>query len=246
MPHQLTPLESESLKDQCVDRLEELIITGVFAIGDRLPAERDLAKQLGISRPVLHEALVDLAAKGLVTQTPRLGSVVNDFRQDGTINLLTTLLRHGASSEHTILVSDLLDVRMIFEVHAAELAAINRTPGQLARLEAILSEQNGQHSWSPRTLAEYDFRFHHTLMLATGNMIYPLLVNSFKQFYIDLAVKFYSNPIDSFVHGLHVQLVSAISGQDPIAARAVMEKIVTHGEAILAQSRKGGNDGPSS
>ena len=97
MPHQLTPLESESLKDQCVDRLEELIITGVFAIGDRLPAERDLAKQLGISRPVLHEALVDLAAKGLVTQTPRLGSVVNDFREDVTLKPLKTLLSLGAS-----------------------------------------------------------------------------------------------------------------------------------------------------
>ena len=60
----LKPLHVDSLKEACVKRLEELILSGELKVGVRLPSERDFAASLGVSRPVLHEALVDLSAKG--------------------------------------------------------------------------------------------------------------------------------------------------------------------------------------
>lgn len=74
----MEPIQVQSLKAACVQRLEELILSGEWQIGMRLPSERDLAAHLNISRPVLHETLVDLAAKGLVTIEPRRGVFIND------------------------------------------------------------------------------------------------------------------------------------------------------------------------
>jgi DNA-binding FadR family transcriptional regulator len=94
MQELLKPIKSESLKDICVARLEELILSAKLPIGQKLPSERELALQLGVSRPVVHEGLVDLAAKGLVTMKPRVGTVVNDYRKEGSLFLLTALVNY--------------------------------------------------------------------------------------------------------------------------------------------------------
>ena len=57
----LKPVKTESLKEACSGRLEDLILSGRLPIGQKLPSERELALQLCVSRPVAHEALVDLA-----------------------------------------------------------------------------------------------------------------------------------------------------------------------------------------
>ena len=60
MNSMLKPLKAESLKEVFISRFEDLILTGKLAIGQRLPPERELAVQLGVSRPVVHEGLLDL------------------------------------------------------------------------------------------------------------------------------------------------------------------------------------------
>src|SRR5512137_2428558 len=80
----LKPLKADSLVEVFISRFENLILTGKIAIGQKLPSERELALQLGVSRPVVHEGLVDLAAKGLVTMKPRVGTMVNDYRKEGS------------------------------------------------------------------------------------------------------------------------------------------------------------------
>ncbi|MFA6032330.1 MAG: GntR family transcriptional regulator, partial [Myxococcota bacterium] len=88
----LAPLKAESLKEVFISRFEGLILSGQLATGQKLPSERELAMTLGVSRPVVHEGLVDLAAKGLVSMKPRVGAFVNDFRREGSITLLSSLL----------------------------------------------------------------------------------------------------------------------------------------------------------
>ena len=68
----IEPLKIQSLKDACVSRLEQLILSGELKIGEQLPSERDFALRIGVSRPVLHAALVELDSKGLV-QIARAG-----------------------------------------------------------------------------------------------------------------------------------------------------------------------------
>ena len=90
----IEPLQVNSLTGACITRLEELVLSGELRAGERLPAERDLAARLGVSRPVLHEALLDLSAKGLVTILPRRGVVVNDYRKSGSTAILSSLLSY--------------------------------------------------------------------------------------------------------------------------------------------------------
>ena len=98
MREMLQPLRAASLKDVFIERLEELILSGKVSMGEKLPSERALALQLGVSRPVVHSGLVELAARGLVTLTPRVGAVVNDYRRQGSLALLNSLIsyRRGA------------------------------------------------------------------------------------------------------------------------------------------------------
>ncbi|MBW1983231.1 MAG: FadR family transcriptional regulator, partial [Deltaproteobacteria bacterium] len=94
MQELLKPIKSESLKEIFISRFENLILSGKLSIGQKLPSERELAIQLGVSRPVVHEGLVDLASKGLITLTPRIGTVVNDYRTEGSLTMLTSLFNY--------------------------------------------------------------------------------------------------------------------------------------------------------
>ncbi|MCK5153376.1 MAG: FadR family transcriptional regulator, partial [Spirochaetales bacterium] len=70
MKELLEPISTESLKDVFVSQFEDLILSGKIVSGETLPSERDLALQMGVSRPVVHEGLLELSAKGLVTIKP--------------------------------------------------------------------------------------------------------------------------------------------------------------------------------
>ena len=121
------PIISVSLKDACIDQLEGLILSGAFEAGERLPSERDLAAQLSVSRPVLHQAIVALDAKGLVQIESRRGVFVCDYRRDGSIPLYTTLMAHSDGDYMPELLSSLMAARILIETETARLAAQNRS-----------------------------------------------------------------------------------------------------------------------
>lgn len=234
MQELLKPIKTESLKDICVARFEELILSGKLATGQKLPSERELALQLGVSRPVVHEGLVDLAAKGLVSMRPRVGTVVNDFRKEGSLSLLTSLVNYHQGRLDSGLLSSLLEMRMLFEVETARLAALNRSEKHLQDFEQILENQKIVGLDRVQKITKLDFEFHHLIAMATGNHIYPLLLNSFKQFYFNLAAQFFSDPtVVKAVFEFHRKMVSAIRRKDAVEAAMIMEDMLVHGEMHL-------------
>jgi DNA-binding FadR family transcriptional regulator len=238
----LQPLSSESLKEKCIFKLEELIFSGYFAPGQRLPAERDLARQLGISRPVVHEAIVELASMGLVTLQPRKGTVVNEFRAEGTLALVTSMARHGSADEHGKLVSDMLHLRLLFEVDAARLAALKRSDRDCEAMKEICRERERVPEDQASLQAQIDFRFHQAVMIATDNYLYPLLLNSFRDFHLDLAEKFYrQRGVLAFVREKHCDLIGAIERGAPDLAAQIMKDLIGHGEKHLLSTKEEGN-----
>ncbi len=88
-------------------------------------------------------------------------------------------------------------------------------------------------------IAEIDFGFHHLIAMATGNFIYPLLLNSFRQVYTSFTKRFFSDPeVVSFVFGFHGELMQAIEDKDEKRATEIDEKI-----AGTRQRRLEGHDG---
>ena len=235
MQELLKPISTESLKDVFIRRFEKLILSGRFPIGQKLPSERELALQLGVSRPVVHEGLVDLAAKGLVTMMPRVGTIVNDYRKEGSLALLTSLVNYHQGRIESGLLDSLLEMRMLFEVEAARLAAANRTREHLAEFGGILEEEKNANAVDVEKISGLDFKFHHLIAMASGNLIYPLLLNSFKQCYLNLTGQFFADAsLVPVVFSYHKEIVNAFENKDEKTAVQVMKRMLVHGAEHLS------------
>ena len=234
MQELLEPISTPSLKEVFITRFEKLILSGRFAVGQRLPSERELALQLGVSRPVVHEGLVELAAKGLVTMVPRVGTVINDYRHEGSLALLTSLVQYQEGEIQPVLLESLLEMRLLFEVDAARLAAAARTPDQLAAFDVLLELEAATETDDPSALSQLDFQFHHLISMASGNLVYPLLLNSFKGCYLNLASQFYADPtVAGEVFTFHGKLAAAIHAGDGSASADIMKQMLNHGANLL-------------
>ncbi|HTX89816.1 MAG TPA: FadR/GntR family transcriptional regulator [Anaerolineales bacterium] len=241
MNHPLEPLKVSSLKEACVARLEELILSGELRIGERLPPEREFAASLGVSRPVLHEALVDLDAKGLVRIAPRHGVFVNDYRRSGSMAMLSSLLAYHDGKMDPAFTQSLIDMRLIVETETARLAAANRTEMQLAEFHGLLAEEEEAAGHDPQTLTSLDFSFHLSVAIASGNLVYPLIINSFNGVYTHLTGeffrKYFGTPVVETVHRFHAGIVQAFEQKDAETAVQSMSAMLKHGEAYLKGER---------
>ncbi len=230
----LQPVKVDSLKEACSTRLEALILSGQLPVGQKLPPERDLARQLGVSRPVVHEALVDLAGKGLVSIVPRVGTLVSDYRKEGSLALLNSLLKYQQGDLAPKLLEGLLAMRVLFELETARLAAHYRTSEQIKAMRRIIRDEAHIDPLDLQRKAELDFELHHLVALASDNQSYPLLLNSFKPVYTNLTRRFFGDPeVIPTVISYHRDLVDAIYRQDDKLAVAVMQCLLAHGEEQL-------------
>jgi GntR family transcriptional repressor for pyruvate dehydrogenase complex len=234
----IKPIESVSLKDACIEKLEGLILSGAFEAGVRLPSERDLAAQLGVSRPVLHQAIVALDAKGLVQIEARRGVFVCDYLREGSIPLYTVLMAHSDGAYMPGLLNSLMAARILIETETARLAAQHRSEIALFELQALLSEgQQLVAGENAPALVAYDFTFHQSVAIASTNLMYPLMINSLKNVHANLAGIFYrafaDSPVSEEVLAFHADLVDAIQAQDNQWAAETMKAMLEHGEQHL-------------
>jgi len=237
MPEPLIePIRTDSLKEIFVLRFEELILSGKIKIGEKLPPERELALQLGVSRPVVHEGLVELASRGLVSLKPRFGATVNDYRKEGSIALMASLIQYQKGNLEPELLESLLQIRMMLEPPFARLAARNRTSEQILELHGILEKETAANGRNPQALTDLDFEFHLLIALASGNRVYPLLLNSFRSVYTNLSGQLFRNTkVTDAVHGYHEKMVNAVESGNETRAASVMKAILNHGEKHLRE-----------
>jgi DNA-binding FadR family transcriptional regulator len=236
----LKPLHSVSLKEVFVQRFEDLILSGQLPIGAKLPPERALAERLGVSRPVVHSGLVELAARGLVTVKPRVGTVVNDYRREGSLALLGSLVNHGEGTFAPSLLDGLLSMRALLQTEAVRLAAINRSDSELAELEAILVEEDSVDHDDTDRVVDLDFSAHHLIAIASGNPIYPMLVKSFEPTERNLLKQFFADrALVAPVFDRHRAIVDAIRERDAERAVGLMRELLEHGRTTLAETRAG-------
>jgi DNA-binding FadR family transcriptional regulator len=227
----LPKLKKQTLVSDFITRFEEMILSGRLSIGEKLPSERDLAAKLGVSRPVVHEGLIDLEAKGLVARLNNGGAIITDYRRHGSLSMLNSLLGYHGGALEPKLTESTLDFRFLIEVENARLAARNRTEEQLDAMQAILADEKLVDLNDSNAVARLDFEFHHLIALATDNIFYPLLLNSFKVLYLNIVQLFFSNPAFApEVFRYHDQLVAAIAARNEQAAVEIMFHMLDHGK----------------
>lgn len=231
---QYVPIVSRSLKDEFIDRFERLILSGQFKPGERIPSERELGSLFGVSRPVVHEGLRALESRGLVSIESRKGVRINDYRRQGSIEMLLSILNYSGGKLSPGLFNGVLEMRLLFEVETAGLAAMRRTSEQLAELETLVEREGAKSDLRPAELSRLDFEFHLLVAMASGNEIYPLLMNSFRRIYLTILDEFYKDAtIYDTVVRFHATLVKAIGAGDEVAARQAMADVLLFGEQTL-------------
>jgi len=237
----LQPLQVPSLKSACVTQLEHLVLSGKLKINEKLPPERELAAQLQVSRPIVHQAIVDLASKGLVTIIPRQGTIVNDYRVTGSFALLSSLLTYHEGQLDPEFFTSLLDMRFVFEGEIARCAALHRTDDNLEKLDQILKHEKQIEITAPLQRVDLDFNFHQQLALASGNLVYPLLLNSFKPVYTNLTAEFYTFAEQTAiceVYAFHEQIIEALKENNPVCSSDTMHKMLKHGADNLQKIKQ--------
>jgi GntR family transcriptional repressor for pyruvate dehydrogenase complex len=153
------------LSDVIARQLEYLIVEGRLMPGDGLPSERELAKQIGVSRPSLREALSELRSRGLIEPARNGGAVVTELTKTTLTEPLSQMLERHPSA-----IRDLIEMRDVLEAHAASLAAVRATPADLAKLEAALGAHIATRSKNLATLAKRDLDFHQSIAQASHNI----------------------------------------------------------------------------
>jgi GntR family transcriptional repressor for pyruvate dehydrogenase complex len=195
------------------ETIGDTLLAGGYSIGDRLPAERDLAQHFGVSRPTMREALLALEVQGLVELRRRTGITV-------TLNGP----RSGFVSDSDKGALDLLQSRRLFEGEVAAAAAINITEASLAELTEALRQLTAL----PDDDAEAPFRAFHVLLarICANNVITACIENLWSPHHGDPNLRARLDAAtrlgrDTWVH-THRQLFEAIGAHGPHAARAAM------------------------
>lgn len=214
------PIDHESVADAVVDQIENLIVTGVLRQGVRLPAEREMAELLDVSRPKLREALKRLEEKGLLEVRHGEGSFIPLLVGRALSPALTELY-----ASHQAALFDYLEYRREQEGFAAELAAVRATPSDREVIARIIETMEAAHAAGNETAEQKaDIDFHSAVVDASHN---STLIHMMMSIY-DLTRRgvFFNRKhiraLDTTGRTLleqHKAIAAAITGRDPEAAR---------------------------
>src|ERR671911_969212 len=158
------------LRDQVADMLVEMISSGEYGAGDRLPPERILVEQLGVSRTVVREALNLLETRGLIRVEHGRGAIVSADDTHALQNNLGFLLRMEPST-----LWDLMEMRKALEVEVAGLAAERATTDDIAIMRVVLDRMR-ENINSPEGYVDADVEFHNLLARSARNRVFLMMM----------------------------------------------------------------------
>jgi GntR family transcriptional repressor for pyruvate dehydrogenase complex len=224
----------EGSAEQVVQHVRDLIQRKRLRPGDRLPAERDLATQIGVSRPTVRMGLHALAAMGCVQSRHGSGTYI----PAGPPTLGTEPLSLLAAL-HDFTHAQMYDARRILEVGAAGLAAEHASPDQIASLAEELASMFASMD-DPRRFLDHDIDFHRLVAAASGNPIIAAVIEMVAALYYDqrretaerASVRDLRDAADA-----HREIYQAIRARKTDAARRAMNDHLLRARAHQVEER---------
>lgn len=216
----MRPRESRQNSNGVLEGLASYIRSSGLQVGQRLPAERELALQLGVSRPLVREALGRWAALGVVETINGRGTFLR-----APVTLRAEYLVVSVNVERRTLL-ETLEVRRALETEAAALAAERATPEQIDRLDTLLVAVEQAYE-RVGDAPDEDWAFHQALYEASGNPLFLQLIQGL----LTMFHRFWENPLnkpDFARRGIryHRDLVEQVRARNPDGARAAVLQII--------------------
>ena len=220
-----------SLTDSIYKSLLGKILSGEWKPGDRFPAERDIAEQMGVSRSSLHHAVLQLERDGFAQVNPRRGTQVADYRKRPTPQSLSAIMAYGSEELDEPLFRDLMDIRLWVEVECARRACTNIYPGTLAEMREIA----GRLATENAAVTELIYRYHYLLTQASGNSIFSMMFRAFEPVITVLIQRHYIlQAVDlKEAAAMHGELLDHIEAGEEDAAVACVQRMLAQGVNVL-------------
>ncbi len=230
----IEPLEREPrLYERVVEKVLELISSGAWKPGYRLPPERELSEAFGVSRTVVREAVKALEARGVLESTTGSGVSVRLADFNMVSRSLQTYMQLSNQVDFEIRLNE---VRRVLEVELVALAAARATPEQRVQLRQICQQMRAGDK-NAQQMAELDFRLHVTLAEATQNELFKVLlaplINQLRD-HITLTWEGFPRPVD-LVLDQHEAIVTAVENGEAEAARQAMIKHLAFSREVLEE-----------
>jgi GntR family transcriptional repressor for pyruvate dehydrogenase complex len=206
------------LSDKVADMMLETILSDRLSVGDRLPSERELGEQFGVSRTVVREAVRALVTKGVIDVRSGSGLRVAAVDANAVSESMSLFLRGG-----TLDFEKVHEVRTVLEVHLAGLAAERATDEDVAQLREI-HERMQRETSDVEAAARDDLEFHRAIARATHNELFLLLMDSIGSSLIDIRRENLGSGAAPMTLSQHEAILELIAAKDPEAARTAMRR----------------------
>ncbi|HEY2293454.1 MAG TPA: FadR/GntR family transcriptional regulator [Thermoanaerobaculia bacterium] len=204
---------------QVVEHVRSLISQGVVRPGDRLPPERELARELQISRSSLRAGIGFLSAMGVLRSRHGAGTFVSSgppALDSSSLSVLGVL--------HAFLPWQMFEARLVIESDLAALAAERATDEHLTELAEEVAEVYASLD-APQDYLVHDFRFHRTVARAAGNPILSTLMETITANLYEDRSKTIANAKDLKQSAdMHREIYRAIRSHNPAQARLAMQQ----------------------
>ncbi len=221
-------IETKKIYQRINEQIQQMILSGKLKIGDKLPPERQLAEQLGVSRNSIRESLRSLEILGLVESRQGEGNFIVDEIEESFFEPLSILFKL-----HNGTFRDILEIRLTLEVEAATMAAERIDEEGKRRLAELCRELESCED--EERSVEIDRSIHYHIAEATGNYLVIMFLEGIS-FVLTTHIKNARQAILSAMHekgiliDIHTGVVDAILANDSERARAEMKK---HFDAVI-------------
>jgi GntR family transcriptional repressor for pyruvate dehydrogenase complex len=232
------------LYEQIVQQIEDSVLNGSLKPGDQLPAERDLAQRLGVSRTAVREAVKALREKGLVEAYSGRGTFITDGTSQAARQSFDLMVKIGQQEG----APHLAELRLILEPGIAALAAARiQEPELVAMREAVAVMDRAQRD--PGAFIEADLDFHLALAEAAANPLILSLIDSIVGLLREQRIKIFNvegGPQRGQLH--HKRILEAVERRDPEMARSAMRahlEQVRQDSQISSSGKSSGKHSPA-
>ena len=229
MNWELPPRPAELVEN----RLINAIVDGDFPINSTLPPERELAQRLGVTRPTLREALQRLARDGWIEIHHGKSTRVRNYWHEGNLAVLSTIARF---QDHVPpdFVPNLLHVRELLAPAYARLA-VKRSAKNLVKFLDGYQELID----APDAFAAADWELHRYLTIESGNPIFTLILNGFKELYPQMGSVYFAPPkARARSRKFYADLRVAAQARDPNRAEVITREVMQDSIALWKSSKR--------